>query len=109
MGPVTSQDRPGYAEHMDMRGLSAAAAPGFAQQALRTCADDLDKPVDQLDVLDLGSGYGFTAAELASVCGSAVGMEPTAELHAESLALLAEHPNLRFVHAGTEGLDAVEE
>jgi SAM-dependent methyltransferase len=101
--------RPGYAEHMDMRGLSAAAAPGFAGQVLLTCAQDLPKPPDELDVLDVGSGYGFAAAVLAESCRSVVGMEPTSELHAEALALAEGRPNLRFVHAGVGALDAEEQ
>jgi SAM-dependent methyltransferase len=92
---------------MDMRGLSSAAAPGFAGQVLLTCGPDLSKPSEELDVLDVGSGYGFAAAVLAESCRTVVGMEPTSELHTEALPLAEGRPNLSFVHAGVEALDAV--
>src|SRR6266446_3224785 len=48
----------------------------FAKQVLATVASDLAKPVEALDVLDIGSGYGHTALALARRCKSVVGIEP---------------------------------
>jgi len=55
---------------MDMKSLSlsTAHAQAFAGQVLLTCGPDLTMPVGELDVLDVGSGYGAAAAVLASRC-----------------------------------------
>ena len=91
-----------------MRESSRAKAEAFARQVLLTCAPDLGSPASELDVLDVGSGYGFTAAALAGHCRSVVGMEPMPELHAAALELAEGKPNLGFRHGGVERLEDVE-
>jgi SAM-dependent methyltransferase len=98
--------RPAYADFMDMQGMASAAAERFAGQVLVTTAPDLPKHVSQLDVLDVGSGYGFQAAELAKVCRSVTGIEPMEDLH--SVAITMQADNLRFWNSGVEELDEVE-
>ena len=51
-------------------------AQGFARQIIDTVGPFLNKPTDQLRLLDVGSGYGFTALELAQSFKSVVGIEP---------------------------------
>jgi len=99
-------ERPGYADHMDMQGMSSRAAEAFAGQVLLTAADQLPGPVEALDVLDVGSGYGYTAAVLAQSCRSVTGIEPMPDLHVEALRLAEQGPNLTFRLGGVETLDA---
>lgn len=82
----------------------------FARQILGTVADDLNKPVAELDVLDIGSGYGHTALALAKKCRSVVGIEPCLELAQASQQLLREQgvQNVHFHHSTLSGF-ATEE
>jgi SAM-dependent methyltransferase len=99
--------RPGYADYRDMQQLTASHARGFAGQVLSTCAPDLSRPVGELDVLDVGCGYGHASAVLAETCRSVVGIEPTSELHEAATRSADGVPNLEFRHCGVEGLDDV--
>ena len=63
-------------------------APGFARQILSTVRSVVDRDPSTFDALDVGSGYGYTSAELARSCRSVVGIEPSPELHASALRLL---------------------
>lgn len=81
-------------------------ADGFARQILATTAPWLPRPVAELDVLDVGSGYGATAAALAAQVGSVVGLEPMPALH-EAASRLATG-NLSFRLGGVESLADVE-
>jgi SAM-dependent methyltransferase len=60
----------------------------FARQILGTVERDVSKPVAELDVLDVGSGYGHTAMALARRCRRVVGIEPCAEPAREALLLV---------------------
>jgi SAM-dependent methyltransferase len=103
-----SQDRPAYTNYRDMDAISSRVGPAFARQALQTCADVLPKPVDQLDVLDIGSGYGHIAAEYARHCRSVVGLEPTREPFEAAQRLAADLPGLSFRHQRVEQLEEVD-
>lgn len=96
--------RPGYADFRDMEHLSARHAEAFAQQILRTCAADLPKPPSELDVLDVGSGYGAGSAVLAQSCRHVVGIEPMSDLHTAAQRLASGVDNLEFRHGGVETL-----
>lgn len=89
---------------MDMQHLTARDADSFARQILLTCATDLPHPVEELDVLDVGSGYGYGAVVLARRCRSVMGLEPMADLHEAAVELAEDVPNLAFRHCGVEGL-----
>lgn len=104
----STRTRPGYADFMDMKSLSTAHAQAFAGQVLLTCGPDLTKQVGELDVLDVGSGYGAAAAVLASRCRSVTGIEPMLDLHAAAAELAAGIPNLNFHLGGIESLTDVD-
>lgn len=98
--------QPGYDEYRQMSDTRAPLAASFARQILGTTGPWLSKPVEELDVLDLGSGYGHTTLELAGRCRSAVGMEPASNLAEFSQRLKAEsgRDNLEFRHQGIDDL-----
>jgi SAM-dependent methyltransferase len=84
-------DRPAY--DIGTRAMATERGPrgeDFARQILATVAPDLPRPVDQLDVLDVGSGYGHTALALAQRCRRVVGIEPCAEPAREAERLRGE-------------------
>src|SRR5689334_4883109 len=59
-------ERPAY--DIGERAMATERGPrgeDFARQILGTVERDLSKPVAELDVLDVGSGYGHTALALA--------------------------------------------
>jgi len=104
-------DRPAY----DIGGRAMAAERGprgedFAQQILCTVARDLPKPVAELDVLDVGSGYGHTALALARRCQHVVGIEPCLEpaREAERLQRAEQVTNARFLHQTLENFQTAE-
>jgi 2-polyprenyl-3-methyl-5-hydroxy-6-metoxy-1,4-benzoquinol methylase len=100
--------RPRYVDYRDMQEISTTHAVSFARQILHTCNADLPKEVAELDVLDVGSGYGPTAAILAGSCRSVVGIEPTLELHRAAERLAEGVANLTFRHCGVETLADVK-
>ncbi|MEY3011639.1 MAG: hypothetical protein RIT45_374 [Pseudomonadota bacterium] len=82
-------DRPAYDRHDGGMLLKRAAlGPRFARQIAATAGTDLPRPLAESDVCDLGCGYGYTAAALAELSRSVVGIEPSEALahHAEGLA-----------------------
>ena len=93
---------PAYRDIIDASGSKAAA---FAQQILATCKPFLAKPVAELDVLDVGSGYGHTAIGLAKTCRSVSGLEPGKTLYDAAARSARYIPNVVFRHARIDGLD----
>jgi len=75
----------------------SALAKNFSQQILRTIEPFLEKPVSKLRVLDLGSGYGFTANELADHCREVIGLEPSETMVCQSRKMAARKSNLKIV------------
>lgn len=94
----TFEDRQAYdRDTHDMEKERGPKGEAFAEQVLRTCATDFSKPVQELDVFDLGSGYGHTALALAKRCRSVTGMEPCAAPLEVSQRLVTE-ANLKNLH-----------
>ncbi len=85
----------GAREASDERGVFGDK---FAQQIIETTRPFLALPPEQLCVLDVGSGYGHTAAALARRCRSVVGIEPSDPLHDFAVQSYASSglPNLEF-------------
>lgn len=55
-------------------------AEGFARQVELTAGPSLDLPLADCEAVDIGCGYGYTAAELARRCKRVVGIEPNEAL-----------------------------
>jgi len=72
--------QPEYDRYVHMEKVRGPLAAGFARQILATCQPFLTKPVAELDVLDIGCGYGHTARELARHTRRVVGVEPSQPL-----------------------------
>ncbi len=90
-------DRPAYEQASDsMRTRRSVLAPRFAAQIAATVGPFLPRPLADCDVIDVGCGYGYTAAELATRSRSVLGVEPSATLAAHAGAVAAERalPNL---------------
>lgn len=97
-----SNTLPGYDQYRNMADTRAPLAQRFARQILHTSQSFLSAAPAELDVLDVGCGYGHTALELARTCRSVVGIEPTPSMHARADLLRAESglTNLEFRHGG---------
>jgi len=102
-------DRPSYDAFTDFEASRHRVADAMARQVLATCAPWLSKPASELDVLDVGSGYGRTALELSRRCRRVVALEPAAHLHASAVASagVEEHGVLEHRHGGVEALHDV--
>jgi len=73
----------------------AAQASTFARQILDTTAHLRgSKDVAELDILDVGCGYADTARELARLCHSVTGIEPSAQLAHRAQGAASSVPNL---------------
>lgn len=83
----------------------------FAQQIIQTTQPFLSTQPDKLRVLDVGSGYGHTAAALARRCEAVVGIEPSESLYQFALEnyLPAEKGNLQFHCQGTQSLTEADQ
>jgi SAM-dependent methyltransferase len=79
-------------------------AAGFARQIELTTAPFLDRALSDCTAIDIGCGYGHTAAQLASKCISVVGLEPNAVL-AGKAELLCRQRNLDNVVIRQEPID----
>lgn len=85
--------RPGYDRHgPGMATQRGPRAHDFAQQILRTTAPFRTKPMDEMRVLDVGCGYGFTSLALSEHVAEVIGIEPVKPLYELALSLL---PNKR--------------
>ena len=76
--------KPDYEHYGNMAGTRAPLGALFARQILATCRPFLPAPLEELDILDVGCGYGDTALELARACRHVVGIEPNAALFAQA-------------------------
>ncbi len=101
-------DRPAYDAFTRLETRSDLAE-AMAGQVLSTCGPWLPAPEEQLEVLDLGSGYGGTALALSRRCRRVVAMEPAAHLHrtAQEAAAALPHGALEHREGGVESLDDV--
>ncbi len=101
--PCTGRD-PSYREVIDAAGTKS---PAFARQIAATAGPFLTKPMAEADILDLGCGYGHTALELARLCRTVVGIEPSATLSAAASELARESgmANVEFRRAGVDDLN----
>ena len=99
--------RPAYDVYTDMSESRGPLAGEFAAQVLSTTAPWLNQPASNLDVLDLGSGYGGTSIALSRTCRSVLGVEPAQFLHEKAVTALLEEPhgNVAFRNAGVEDLE----
>lgn len=104
---MSGGERPSYITHGDSEPGRAAKADLFARQVLATCRPWLSKPVDHVDVLDIGSGYGHTAAVLAGSCRTVRGDESSSDLHRSSQQLVGTIENLSFRQGGDEDITDV--
>jgi SAM-dependent methyltransferase len=86
--------RPRYDVFTPMNASRAVLAGQYCDRILATCAPLHARPPTTWDVLDVGSGYGHTTAELARRCRSAVGCEPARELFDSSLELALDEPDV---------------
>lgn len=96
---------PGYLGSMDATG---SGARGAARQVLETTRRFRSLADRELTVLDIGSGYGYTAAALAASCRRVVGLEPSKTLYEAAVAANRGIANLEFRHCGVEALDERE-
>jgi len=85
-------------------------AAGFAKQIELTTQPVLDVPFSEASVIDIGCGYGHTAAELARMCTRVVGIEPNQTLahHAYELSQQESSKNLEFRQQSIEELEDVD-
>ncbi|ASV74953.1 ubiquinone biosynthesis O-methyltransferase [Thermogutta terrifontis] len=100
-------DRPLYEQQYEkMLYERSRIAERLACQIIDTCSPYLSKPVSEWEVLDCGSGYGFTAAELAKRCKRVKGIEPSHTLYVEAVRIQQEKhlANLSFANIGAETL-----
>ena len=97
-----SSDRPEYDSFRRMDDVRGPLAHNFARQILDTTRPFLPAPPSELRVLDIGSGYGHTAIELARHCRRVVGIEPSATLWqaAQSLNAASGLTNVQFRRTG---------
>ena len=101
VGRVNEHGRPAYDDFANLEGRSALAA-AFAKQVLTTIRPWLPKAAAELDVLDIGSGYGATGEALAESCRTVVGLEPMPDLHRSAMSRAGG--NLSFRLGGVESL-----
>lgn len=78
-------DAPSY-EHAgrSMRASRSPLAYKFREQILRTTAPYRTTPVRELDVLDVGCGFGATSLALAEQCRFVLGIDPWAKFISEA-------------------------
>jgi SAM-dependent methyltransferase len=104
---VQLPDRPAYDQYQCMADGRGRLAVNFARQILATTAPYLHNEPANLDVLDVGCGYGHTAVELARSCRRVVGIEPSCELATLAMQRVEDSglANLSIRHEGIGDLD----
>jgi 2-polyprenyl-3-methyl-5-hydroxy-6-metoxy-1,4-benzoquinol methylase len=97
--PVAGQPAYDVGPH-NMCAVRGPLAESFARQILLTCQPFLRAKPGELDILDVGCGYGQTAAALARVCRSVIGIEPSHALFTHAARLRDESglANLEYRH-----------
>lgn len=110
MSPDATASQPEYDKFRSMQDARSPLGEAFAHQVLSTTRPFRERDDAELDVLDLGCGYGDTAFHLARTCRSVVGTEPANELFrvAEDKRLSSRVPNLAFRKEGVEQLSESE-
>lgn len=85
-------------------------AAGFARQIELTAGPRLDVPLAECEAIDIGCGYGYTAAELAKTCKRVVGIEPNEALAEQARRTVEERglTNLEIRQVAIGELDDVE-
>jgi SAM-dependent methyltransferase len=85
-------------------------AAGFAKQIELTAGPRLDMPLAECEAIDIGCGYGYTAAELARLCKRVVGIEPNEALAEQARRTVEERglTNLEISQVAIGELDDVE-
>lgn len=102
--PHDADRRPAYADFVRMRETSVQHGRDAARQVLATTGASLPRPPSELDVLDVGCGYGDTVAALADRCRTVHGIEPTTELFEHAVREHSGLPNVTFERGGVEDL-----
>ena len=103
-----SVDLPGYERSRTMRKSRSPLAARFAEQILRTTEPYIHSATDELEVLDVGCGYGATATELARQCRSVVGIDPSNAMITEAASDARENEieNVQFQQADIKDWNA---
>ncbi|HEY1551529.1 MAG TPA: methyltransferase domain-containing protein [Kofleriaceae bacterium] len=99
--------RPAY-DRGDVAMLQSRApqAAAFARQILDTVRPFM--AAAPCTAIDIGCGYGHTAAELSRSCAQVVGIEPFDALASHARELAREHPNLEIRHGSVYDLADVD-
>jgi 2-polyprenyl-3-methyl-5-hydroxy-6-metoxy-1,4-benzoquinol methylase len=99
-------DRPAYDRGAKCMRHRETLAGGFAQQVLATMSPFLTCAESDIELLDVGCGYGFTTLELAKRCRRVVGIEPNHALYEAAVALRSGsgQANLEIRHASADEL-----
>ncbi|HEY2093190.1 MAG TPA: class I SAM-dependent methyltransferase [Thermoanaerobaculia bacterium] len=100
--PITEPSaQPAYFDKFDASGSRASDA---ARQILQTTRAFRSVPDAELVVLDVGCGYGYTSAALATTCRRIVAIEPSPELFERSHNALAHVSNVELRPIGIEAV-----
>lgn len=83
-------------------------AEGFARQVELTAGPSLDRPIADCEAIDIGCGYGYTAAALARTCKRVVGIEPNEAL-AEQARRTVEERDLANVEIRRQPIGALDD
>lgn len=83
----------------------------FSEQILETIKPFARKSPDAMDVIDIGSGFGFTAMALAKKCHTVLGLEPSATLISAAQAEASQKGvgNIEFIQGGVGDLEVTEQ
>ncbi len=101
-------EAPGYDRYQGMLAVRRPLARNFARQILQTTRPFLPAAAAELQVLDVGCGYGHTALELARCCRHVVGIEPNQTIYRAAVALQS-HSNSANLEFRFQGIYEVED
>jgi SAM-dependent methyltransferase len=97
-----------YEKRGALSAVRSERGRNFARQALETVEPFIKGDFNGLSVLDLGSGYGYTAVGLASFCGHVVADEPSQALHDHATGVIAES-KLTNVEPRNQSIDDLQD